>query len=117
MSSNEIGSYRDTQNANTGNDMALMFESMVHAMKKNSQQVSQNGGGVHVMMANRKCIIVQQMLARLPLEVRKRIRALRKLQFQTTNLEAEFHRLVYELERKHQDTHAELFEKRNSIIK
>lgn len=43
MSSNEIGSYRDTQNANTGNDMALMFESMVHAMKKNSQQVSQNG--------------------------------------------------------------------------
>lgn len=42
MNSNEIGSYRDTQNANTGNDMALMFESMVHAMKKNSQQVSAN---------------------------------------------------------------------------
>lgn len=57
------------------------------------------------------------MLSRLPLEVRKRIRALRKLQFQTTNLEAEFHRLVYELERKHQDSHSALFEKRNSIIK
>lgn len=57
------------------------------------------------------------MLARLPLEVRKRIRALRKLQLQTTNLEAEFHRLVYDLERKHQESHAALFEKRNGIVK
>lgn len=44
MNSNEMGSYRDTQNANSGNDMALMFESMVHAMKKNSQQVIKNYG-------------------------------------------------------------------------
>lgn len=60
---------------------------------------------------------VQRMLARLPTDVRKRIRALRKLQLQTTNLEAEFHRLVYDLERKHQESHAELFEKRNGIVK
>lgn len=57
------------------------------------------------------------MLATLPLEVRKRVRALRKLQLQTTELEAEFHRQVYDLERKHQDAHAALFEKRNGIVK
>lgn len=57
------------------------------------------------------------MLARLPAEVRKRIRALRKLQLQTTNLEAEFHRMVYDLERNYQAKHESLFTKRNDIIK
>lgn len=57
------------------------------------------------------------MLARLPAEVRKKIRALRKLQLQTTNLEAEFHRMVYDLERKYQAKQEIIFNKRNDIIK
>lgn len=57
------------------------------------------------------------MLARLPTEVRKRLRALRKLQLETTNLEADFHRMVYDLERKHQEKFATLFEKRKAIIR
>lgn len=57
------------------------------------------------------------MLDQQPPEVRKRIRALRKLQLQTTNLEVDFHRLVYELERKHQASHEALYEKRTGIIK
>lgn len=57
------------------------------------------------------------MLSRLTPQARKRIRALRKIQLQTTNLEAEFHRMVYDLEKKHQDKHDILFEKRKNIIK
>lgn len=57
------------------------------------------------------------MLSQLPSVVKKRVRALRKLQVQTTNLEAEFHQQVYELERKYQKKHEEIFLKRHSIIK
>lgn len=57
------------------------------------------------------------MLSRLPSDVRKRVRALRKLQLKTTNLEADFHRRVYELEEQHQANHDTLFEQRKSIIK
>lgn len=57
------------------------------------------------------------MLSRLPPQARKKICALRKIQLETTHLEAEFHRMVYDLEKKHQEKHEILFEKRKNIIK
>ena len=57
------------------------------------------------------------MLARLSTDVRRKVRALRKVQLETTNIEVEFHRKVYELEREYQDKHEILFKKRSDIIK
>ena len=57
------------------------------------------------------------MLARLSTDVRRKVRALRKVQLETTNIEVEFHRKVYELEREYQDKHEILFKKRSEIVK
>lgn len=52
-----------------------------------------------------------------PAPIKRRIVALRKLQLETTNLDAEFHQNVYELERNFMKKHSEIFEKREAIIK
>jgi hypothetical protein len=48
--------------------------------------------------------------------IRKRIHALKVLQKETINLDAEFHQSVYELERKLQGKHDEIFKKRYDIV-
>lgn len=57
-----------------------------------------------------------QVLSRLPMEVRKRLRALRKLQMQTSAVEMEFHEKQFELEKDFEVKHQEIFKKRFEII-
>lgn len=49
-------------------------------------------------------------------DIRKRVCALKNLQLETINLEAEFHRDVYVLEHKYQEKHDAVFKKRSSIV-
>jgi hypothetical protein len=51
-------------------------------------------------------------MADLPVDVRKRVCALKKLQMETVKLDAEFHADVYRLEEKFQGKHDEIFKKR-----
>lgn len=57
-----------------------------------------------------------QVLSRLPMDVRKRLRALRKLQMQSNAVELELHRKEFELEKNYQAKHKEIFKKRFEII-
>lgn len=57
-----------------------------------------------------------QMLTRLPPDVRRRLRALRKLQLQTNNIEMEFHRKEFELEKEFQVKHSAILKKRFDIV-
>ncbi|CAD7091930.1 unnamed protein product [Hermetia illucens] len=57
-----------------------------------------------------------KFMASLPLPIKKKVRALRKLQLITTHLDAEFHRKVYELERSFEERHRDIFKKRFEII-
>lgn len=76
-------------------DMVHMVQYMAKAMQKNS----------HL-----------QMLSRLSPDVRRRLRALRKLQLQTNNIEMEFHRKEFELEKEFQVKHSEILKKRFEIV-
>lgn len=58
----------------------------------------------------------QNIIADLPVEVRKRVFALKKLQMETIKLDADFHTSVYDLEQKFQGKHDEIFKKRTEII-
>lgn len=58
---------------------------------------------------------VSAMLGLHP-EVRKKISALKKLQLATINMDAEFHRETYDLERKYQKRHDEIYLKRKDIV-
>ncbi|CAO1422054.1 unnamed protein product [Diamesa serratosioi] len=49
-------------------------------------------------------------------EVRKKVMALKKLQLETINLDAEFHRETYELEKKYQSRHDGVYLKRKEIV-
>lgn len=68
----------------------------------------------HLLHALKK-IELQRQIVGSP-QVRRKIRALRKLQLNTTLLEAEFHQNVYELECKFADKHTDIFKKRMEII-
>lgn len=52
----------------------------------------------------------------LPENIKNRVKALRKLQFDFTNLEAEFYKEVHELEKKYDQQHQSLYEKRKLIL-
>lgn len=57
-----------------------------------------------------------RILSRLPMDVRRRLRALRKLQMETSAVEMEFHEKQFELEKEFQTKHQEIFNKRFEII-
>lgn len=57
-----------------------------------------------------------KVLSRLPTDVRKRLRALRKLQMQTSAIDMELHKKEFELEQEYQAKHKEIFKKRFEII-
>lgn len=57
-----------------------------------------------------------QVLSRLPMDVRKRLRALRKLQIQSNGIEMELNQKVFELEKEFNAKHQEIFKKRFEII-
>ncbi|XP_037040152.1 nucleosome assembly protein 1-like 1 [Bradysia coprophila] len=57
-----------------------------------------------------------QLLSRMPTDVRKRVRALRKLQMQTSVIDMELHKKEFELEKEFQAKHEEIFKKRFEII-
>lgn len=57
-----------------------------------------------------------QMLSRLSPDVRKRLRALRKLQLQTNAVEMEFNEKEFELEKEFQAKHQEILKKRFEIV-
>lgn len=57
-----------------------------------------------------------QVLSRLPTEVRRRLRALRKLQIETNAVEIEMNQREFELEKEFQAKHQEIFRKRFEII-
>lgn len=52
----------------------------------------------------------------LPDSIKNRIKSLRKLQFDFTNMEAEFYQEVHELEKKYHNKHQNLYEKRQTVI-
>lgn len=57
------------------------------------------------------------MLDTLSPSVHRKIRALKKLQLKTIFLDAEFQRIVYDLEQKFHAKHEELYQKRYDIIR
>ncbi|XP_057651805.1 nucleosome assembly protein 1-like 1-B [Diorhabda carinulata] len=57
-----------------------------------------------------------EMLALLPLSVKRRIKALKKLQLDTTNIEAKFFKEVHDLECKYHKLYQPFYEKRNTIV-
>ncbi|CAH0561013.1 unnamed protein product [Brassicogethes aeneus] len=57
-----------------------------------------------------------EMIANLPTVVKRRLKALKNLQFENTKLEAEFFKEVHDLECKYHLLHTPLFEKRNNIV-
>jgi nucleosome assembly protein 1-like 1 len=57
-----------------------------------------------------------QMLAALPPNVKRRIKALKKLQMEQTNIEAKFFDAVHELECKYHKLYVPLYEKRQTIV-
>ncbi|CAG9854139.1 unnamed protein product [Phyllotreta striolata] len=57
-----------------------------------------------------------EMLARLPPVVKRRIKALKKMQLETTNIEARFFKEVHDLECKYHKLYTPFYEKRNKIV-
>ena len=53
----------------------------------------------------------------LPAPVKKRLKALKKIQFESTKIEAQFYQEVHLLECKYHKTHEPLYNKRSTIIK
>ena len=58
-------------------------------------------------------IFFHSLIFSLPKEVKRRIKALKKLQFSIINVEAEFYKEVNELEAKYADKYKALFDKVN----
>ena len=58
----------------------------------------------------------ESTMSELHPEVRKKVMALKKLQLATINMDAEFHRETYDLERKYQSRHDEVYLKRKDIV-
>ena len=58
----------------------------------------------------------ESTMSELHPEIRKKILALKKLQLETINMDAEFHRETYDLERKYQSRHDEVYLKRKEIV-
>jgi len=52
----------------------------------------------------------------LPDNIKDRLKALRKVQYEFTKLEADFYMEVHELEKKYHDKHSDLYEKRHTIL-
>lgn len=59
----------------------------------------------------------QKFISNLPRNIIKKIHALRKLQCDTSLLEAEFHHKVFELQKEFEEKHSVNFEKRKLIIR
>ncbi|CAH1159351.1 unnamed protein product [Phaedon cochleariae] len=57
-----------------------------------------------------------EMLALLPATVKRRVKALKKVQLETTNIEAKFFKEVHDLECKYHQLYVPLYEKRNTIV-
>ncbi|XP_023029094.1 nucleosome assembly protein 1-like 1 [Leptinotarsa decemlineata] len=57
-----------------------------------------------------------EMLALLPDSVKRRIKALKKIQLEATNIESKFFKEVHELECKYHRLYVPLYEKRNTIV-
>ncbi|KAL1506828.1 hypothetical protein ABEB36_006118 [Hypothenemus hampei] len=57
-----------------------------------------------------------EMLASLPPPVKRRVKALKKLQLEATHIEAKFFKEVHDLECKYHRLYVPLYEKRNTII-
>lgn len=62
------------------------------------------------------CLFSQQYLSDLPAPILKRILALKKLQIETMELDAVFHRQAFEMEKDFQKKHETIFQKRLDII-
>ncbi|KAK9876693.1 hypothetical protein WA026_014072 [Henosepilachna vigintioctopunctata] len=59
---------------------------------------------------------IAEMLANLPSSVKRRVKALKKIQLEATNIEAKFFKEVHELECKYHKLYVPLYEKRNKIV-
>lgn len=57
-----------------------------------------------------------EMLALLPAPVKRRIKSLKKLQLEATNIEAKFFKEVHDLECKYHKLYVPLYEKRSTIV-
>ncbi|KAJ8955298.1 hypothetical protein NQ314_006911 [Rhamnusium bicolor] len=57
-----------------------------------------------------------EMLALLPATVKRRIKALKKIQLEATHIEAKFYKEVHELECKYHKLYVPLYEKRSTIV-
>lgn len=57
-----------------------------------------------------------EMLALLPVPVKRRIKSLKKLQLEVTNIEAKFFKEVHDLECKYHKLYVPLYEKRSTIV-
>jgi len=60
--------------------------------------------------------LLQEMVKSLPVNVQKRINALKNIELDRLSLEAKFYEEVYQLERKYQDLYQPLHDKRKEIV-
>lgn len=68
------------------------------------------------VLASIHCQQNAEMLALLPAPVKRRIKALKKLQLEVTQMEAKFFKEVHDLECKYHRLYVPLFEKRSTIV-
>uniref|UniRef100_A0A1B6EH55 Nucleosome assembly protein 1-like 4 n=1 Tax=Clastoptera arizonana TaxID=38151 RepID=A0A1B6EH55_9HEMI len=57
-----------------------------------------------------------QMLQSLPAPVKRRIKALKKIQLEATHIEAKFYEEIHELEAKYHLKYLPLYEKRSNVV-
>ncbi|XP_026472048.1 nucleosome assembly protein 1-like 1-A [Ctenocephalides felis] len=72
--------------------------------------------GRYVPLCVRRRNILTQMISDFPEPMKERVKALKELQFENTQLEAEFYKEVFSLECKYQKLYTKLYEKRSEII-
>ncbi|KAF8563215.1 hypothetical protein P879_11211 [Paragonimus westermani] len=57
-----------------------------------------------------------QFICRLPLEIKRRVRALKKLQYETVKVDVAFYKELFELEMKYDIEHQRIFSQRKAIV-
>eukprot|EP00096_Caligus_rogercresseyi_P003108 TRINITY_DN1569_c0_g1_i1.p1 TRINITY_DN1569_c0_g1~~TRINITY_DN1569_c0_g1_i1.p1 ORF type:complete len:338 (+),score=147.02 TRINITY_DN1569_c0_g1_i1:135-1148(+) len=68
-------------------------------------------------MEDRMILDAQEHMKNLPPSVKRRIKSLKKIQLETTQIEAEFYREVHQLECKYQERYTPLYDRRHAITK
>ncbi|KAL3266206.1 hypothetical protein HHI36_010389 [Cryptolaemus montrouzieri] len=84
--------------------------------EETGQEIASRILGFPNVMAALQSQRIAEMLANLPPSVKRRVKALKRLQLETTNIEAKFYKEVHELECKYHKLYVPLYEKRDKVV-